>query len=55
MSQIHPGRRSKASNAVEETEPLGQKIYNADPDPVPDPSYDNSVSNAIRFWNSDFG
>ncbi|MBK7708550.1 MAG: hypothetical protein IPJ30_23020 [Acidobacteria bacterium] len=32
--------------SVEETEPLGQKIYNADPDPLPDPSYDNSVGNA---------
>ncbi|MBK8812060.1 MAG: hypothetical protein IPN69_15210 [Acidobacteria bacterium] len=34
------------STSVEETEPLGQKIYNADPDPLPDPSYDNSVGNA---------
>ncbi|MBK7705185.1 MAG: hypothetical protein IPJ30_05250 [Acidobacteria bacterium] len=41
--------------SVEETEPLGQKIYNADPDPLPDPSYDNSFGNAIRYWNSDFG
>ncbi|MBK8813470.1 MAG: hypothetical protein IPN69_22465 [Acidobacteria bacterium] len=32
--------------SVEETEPLGQKIYNADPDPLPEPSYDNSVGNA---------
>ncbi|MBK8810902.1 MAG: hypothetical protein IPN69_09255 [Acidobacteria bacterium] len=32
--------------SVEETEPLGQKIYNADPDPVPDPSYENAMRNA---------
>ncbi|MBK8812868.1 MAG: hypothetical protein IPN69_19355 [Acidobacteria bacterium] len=32
--------------SVEETEPLGQKIYNADPDPLPDPTYENAMRNA---------
>ena len=34
------------STSVEETEPLGQKIYNADPDPIPDPTYENAMRNA---------
>ncbi|MBK7705478.1 MAG: hypothetical protein IPJ30_06775 [Acidobacteria bacterium] len=32
--------------SVDETEPLGQKIYNADPDPLPDPTYENAMRNA---------
>ncbi len=32
--------------SVEETEPLGQRIYNADPDPIPDPTYDTTIRNA---------